>query len=200
MRRIAPLALLAACGGADKEEGEEDLTVLRVSVTFDAPWGIGALEVAIGDETWPASEGAPESGHSVALILDDALAGSPIDIEVWGLSGGARIAWGVEIGTPVLHDAVAVTIALTRLPCGDFCIEGATQCAGDGVATCERSEGCLAWSDSTPCSKDAPFCSLGLCATTCVDECAAGARMCDGAGAWRECGNVDSGSFTQIVT
>lgn len=56
--------------------------------------------------------------------------------------------------------------------CTDACADGAVECSGNGVRTCELAgNGCLAWSPVTACGTG-ESCSNGVCSATCADECA----------------------------
>ncbi len=85
-------------------------------------------------------------------------------------------------------------MALARLPCGAWCSEGETRCAGTGVAVCEQrdEDDCLEWSEPVSCPVEAPECALGTCMAECFDECAAGETRCAGPGAVEMCGDADA--------
>ncbi len=77
--------------------------------------------------------------------------------------------------------------------CADACSPaGATQCDGDGVATCEdtNGDGCLEWSEPNPCPPG-QACAAGACSAACTDACsAAGDTQCQG-DAVQTCGDLD---------
>ena len=79
-------------------------------------------------------------------------------------------------GKRILFDAIKFEDAVT---CTNACTEGAKQCSGNGVQTCQKngSTGCTEWSGATACGAN-QVCKNGACETTCTDACSAGAKRC----------------------
>jgi hypothetical protein len=62
--------------------------------------------------------------------------------------------------------------------CSDECDDGATQCDGEVIQTCEADgDGCLAWTDGTDCADDGQACDdaggEAVCVAACDDSCPA---------------------------
>ena len=180
--RFLPWMMLATLGCSPSD------TAVRLVVTYDSSWSLDGF--AMFAEQQSTLVGV---AHRVRMILPDTWADRAIAIELWGLKGSQRWAWGSVTVTPVRNREVTVEIALTRLPCGAWCTEDATSCDGDGVAVCTRNElGCTDWGAATPCPSDKPYCSLGTCLASCIDECMVGEARCDGPNALVLCGPRDS--------
>ena len=76
--------------------------------------------------------------------------------------------------------------------CTPECSEGQKACEGQGFKTCESVDGCLKWSQMTPCGEK-EICSSGSCienTSGCVPDCTEGQKKCDEDG-YRECGQFD---------
>ncbi|MGH7338008.1 MAG: hypothetical protein ACREI7_10540, partial [Myxococcota bacterium] len=176
-------ALVAVALAACANDGG---TSVRLEVTFDDAWSLDRFDLEVGDT--PAST---DAAHTVVLLLPDEWAGRPLPISVVGLRGGERHAAALVSTIPELGREVRVDVVLTRLPCGDWCTEGATACDGDRTVVCEQrdSDECFEWSAPTACPEDAPYCSLGECSATCIEECVDGESRCDGPDAVMMCGN-----------
>src|SRR5262249_6835909 len=126
-------------------------------------------------------------------LVPDNWSGRSSTVFVWGSRGGKRAAFGQVPVTPKMHEEVRVQVDLALLPCGAWCTAGAVECAGDAVATCQRTpEGCGSWGAGNPCPTDKPYCSFGVCLSHCIDECAAGESRCEGPGTLRTCGKFGS--------
>ena len=71
--------------------------------------------------------------------------------------------------------------------CVDACTQGAKTCSGSGYRTCQKgSDGCLAWSDVTPCD-EGKMCSDGTCVASCSNACSKGDRVCVDDSTYRAC-------------
>jgi hypothetical protein len=93
---------------------------------------------------------------------------------------------------PTLGETVDATIELGSIQCGQWCIEGGTECMGSGTSTCvEGSGGCLAWSapsgacgsggSAVACSTDGETCNDNDPCTqndTCSDGVCTGKPLC----------------------
>jgi hypothetical protein len=56
--------------------------------------------------------------------------------------------------------------------CEDACDEGATQCDGDVVQTCEaNADDCLVWADGTDCADEGGTCEVADGEAACVAGC-----------------------------
>src|SRR5262249_31587301 len=131
-------------------------TSVKLSVHYDPGWALERLDFTIGDQ---ATSSRPAS--TFVLLLRDDWAGMPLSIRVSGMRDGQRYAAAETVMTPSLGREIALSIDLTRLPCGAWCSPGATTCDGDGVATCEQhADGCMAWSAPVGCPAAMPSCSL----------------------------------------
>ncbi len=176
-----------ACGDAR--------TVVELHVTHEASTAIDAYDVRVGTTTGHAT-----AAPTIELVLDDDHAGMLTPVEVWGLAGGAQVAFGETRCQPILHERVQVHVDLSAL-CGVSCTLGTVRCRDDGTETCVAGPaGCPAWSDVTPCPPSEPHCSNGTCAATCTDECADGVVECDGTSGTRTCGQADSDSCRDWIT
>ncbi len=169
-----------ACAGGE--------TTVRVAVLYDDAWALNEIEVSAN-----AGSMRVAATHEVLVPVDDVWADQEIAIEIAGIRGGTRYAFGRVDVTPVLGAEVSATIVLERSPC-DECTAGSTACVGDGVVVCEAVDGCMRRSTPVACPSTAPFCSLGACDTSCVDECAEGERRCAGPDGREQCGQADSDS------
>ncbi len=173
------LLALAACGGGE--------TAVRLTLVYEDGWELDELDVSANGQsvrTAPA--------HEVLVMVSEEWTGQEIRIEVLGLRAGRRHAMGIVAVTPVNASELRATLALSVIPCGAWCTEGATACAGDGVVVCEeQADGCMGFSAPLACSGAEPFCSLGVCGAECIDECAEGERRCAGPGGVEECGRGD---------
>ncbi len=168
----------AACGPSESS--------VRLAVQYEEAWGLTELELEVEGET-------KLIGISPELLIwvKDEWVGHDITIEVTGLRDGERHAWGRVIVRPLAGTEIRAMVALSRLPCGAWCTEGATSCDGDNVVTCEEQEdGCFRWSARVPCSNETPYCSLGACRTECIDECAEGESRCAGSVGVEQCGRT----------
>lgn len=179
------LALSACLASACSSE---DGTWLRLEVTYDAMASLDAMRVQVHERQAPAA-----ASQVIKVRIPDAWAGRSAEVGLWGLDREAAVAYGVAQVTPERGRSVTVPITLVKIPCGAWCSEGATACAGDGVATCEvDADDCMAWSSPSACPADAPSCSHGVCSDVCVDECAEGEWRCEGPAGVRACGEADS--------
>ncbi len=177
---ILTLLLLAqACGGESS---------IRLTLVYDEPWELDELDVSVGGRAMRLV-----ATHELLVMPDKDWDGQEIVIEVFGMRGGQRYAFGAVAVTPIAGAEVHATLALSRLPCGAWCTAGTTACEGDGVAICEeQADGCVRWSTPVACSAAAPYCSFGTCDVSCTDECALGEGRCDGPEGAQSCGQADS--------
>jgi N-acetylneuraminic acid mutarotase len=179
---IAFAAAVAACTTSP--------TRIELAVTADPTWQIDHYELRIGDHAVGA---APLS--TLQLQLPDEMAGHQQDVSVWGLAGGTQVAYGSTSVTPAMHGTVSAAVTLTAITCGTFCTEGAVECMGNGITTCQmQTNGCLAWSSPMACPSAMPYCSNGTCSAQCSDECMTGQTECDSPATVRMCGQFDSDS------
>jgi len=124
--------------------------------------------------------------ESLQLLIPDDWAGIAQRIEVEGTQGGAPVAAGAVVVTPIAGQEVTAIVTLVDPSCDLVCSLGSQQCDGDGVVTCELGgDGCPTWSAATACPSEAPYCSSGSCASSCTDECISGATICEGSGSVR---------------
>ncbi len=177
--RAAAVLLLVSCGGSD--------TTVRLAIEYDDAWELNEFEISANGQIAHVN-----AAHEVLVWVSDAWAEQDITVEVAGFRDGQRYAFGRVDVTPVLGTEVRATVALSRLPCGEWCTAGSMACESDGVVVCEEQDGCMRWSTRVACPSAAPFCSLGVCDTRCIDECAAGERRCTGPGGSQVCGQGDS--------
>jgi len=175
--------LLAACGN--------DATRVHLDVATDGS-SIDYYEVRVGDHTALANP-LP----TLDLLVPDHMGGQSMTIQVWGLQAGKQIAYGTTMLTPKKHGSVSGSLTLAAVVCGEWCQEGTVACDHDGTTMCVLQEdGCMGWSEVTPCPSDTPFCSNGTCELACSDECVAGTTECDTSVGTRTCGEFDSDSCT----
>ncbi len=163
-------------------------SAVRLSVAYENAWELSALEVAADGRRIRV-----DASHEVLVLVNDTWLAQEITIDIVGLRGDERYAIGRVLVTPEREAQVRAQVVLTRLACGDWCIEGARACSADGVTVCERlPDGCMHWSARVPCPSAAPWCSLGVCDIECVDECAEGETRCAGPGGAQHCGQADA--------
>ena len=170
----------AACGN--------DAT--RVHLDVSSGPVVDYYEVRVGDHTALA-----DPLPTLELLVPDEMGGQTTAVQVWGLAAGQQIAYGTTTVTPKTHGVVDGAVALSAVVCGDWCQEGTVACDHDGTTTCTlQDNGCMGWSDTTPCPSSAPFCSNGTCQAVCSDECSTAQTECDSAVSMRSCGQFDSDS------
>jgi len=187
-RPIAMALAMALAVGCPAPKGG---TGIELTVAYREDWGLSQLRVTSGDES-----STIDARHDVRILVPDAWAATEVRLVVWGLRSAERWAHGQTAVTPILGDTVIAVVSLARLPCGAWCTEGATTCAGNAVAICGQvdEDSCYEWSEPVPCSEDAPYCSLGTCLATCVDECVPGETRCAGPGFEQVCGQAPGDS------
>ncbi len=177
------LAILALVGSGCASE-----TTVRLTVIYEDAWGLDELEVAANGRS-----ARVDPSHEVLLWLNEPWTDEEITIEVTGFRDGERMAFGTVAVLAVFGTEVSATVALSRLPCGVWCTEGARACEDDGVVVCAQEEdGCMRWSPRVACPTAVPFCSFGTCDTECVDECAQDEQRCFGPRGAQQCGQGDS--------
>ncbi|WP_394840580.1 hypothetical protein LZC95_26120 [Pendulispora brunnea] len=160
---LLPCALLVlACAGSE----DESLTAIRVSATIDPQAKLTQLQLQNGERvaTVPEAPRALAAVETVTVMLDDAAAGVPLHIDVWGLSGGARMAHGTLDVTPERHRTIDASTTLAPIGCIDECQANATQCTDQGVARCGQfdEDTCLEWGTPTACPSG-ESCAGGTC-------------------------------------
>jgi hypothetical protein len=164
-------------------------TAVRLALGYQESWHLSALVIASQSR---AGTRVP-IGREVLIRLPESAADELLTVTVTGYRNDVRYAAGEIVVQPILGTVVAASLELVRVPCGESCTVGASQCVADGVATCvEHDGGCTDWSVPAPCTTATPFCSLGRCRAECTDECAEGDRECAGPSGWRACGASDS--------
>jgi hypothetical protein len=190
-RRVRQEVILGLVAVALASCDDDAATTVRLTLRYDDAWGLDAVEIKAQAQ---GTTGGSPIARELQLLVPDAWAGRAVKIELWGLRGEERYAYGSATVSPVLKGEVRADVPLTRLPCGAWCTTGAMQCDGEAVVVCEQrnDDSCLEWSEPVPCSSDAPYCSFGVCAATCTDECATGEARCDGPSAVRQCGRTGS--------
>jgi alpha-tubulin suppressor-like RCC1 family protein len=164
--------------------------LIRLQLRYDESWGLTALEVHARGEMERI-----DPVHEIVMLPPPAWALEPLEIRVVGYRGDAPHAAARAVVIPRPDGEVSETLVLTRLPCGAWCTEGATQCEGDAIVLCVQRDGngCFEWSEPiVDVCADSAACVLGQCRTPCFDECAAGDRECVGPREVRTCGNADS--------
>ena len=175
-------ALLVACGSSE--------TRIRLDLDADPAWGIENYQLRLdghGATAAPLAE--------LEMVVPSDMAGRNVELDVWGLVGGAQVAYGITMVTPVMHSTVIAHVTLAAVSCGTWCTLGDAACANDGQIACEmQSNGCVGWSTPVACPAETPYCSNGACAAQCTDECTIGATTCDSSAAVRTCGQFDSDS------
>ena len=183
LRIFVLLLLLSNCSEAP--------TSLRIHLIYEQSWSLDRVELSLADLS-----DSVNIADELTIFLPEETTGKLHTLHVSAYRGEERYAYGAVEVIPVLHQEVAATITLTRLPCGAWCTEGQTECRKDGVVVCEQRDDdhCFEWSESVPCPSDSPYCSLGQCAPQCIDECAEGEQRCAGPGSMRVCGQGDSDS------
>src|SRR5262249_3504430 len=150
---------LAAC--------QPPTTRVHVEVTGDETWDLDGYLVKIGSKT-----ALVDPVPAVDLVLPNEMADHEHELSLWGLVSGDQVGYGPTTCTPVFADTVNAAVTLVTVDCGQVCTLGAVACSDNGVMTCEeQTDGCLGWSEITPCPSATPFCSNGTCAAQCSDEC-----------------------------
>lgn len=189
MRRLAVALLAAAASVVAASCSSSSVTAVRLDVRYDETWDLDALSVSARE----TDRDAPLADE-LLVEVPDGWAGEELEMMVTGLRAEQRVAAGRTTVTPELGREVTAVVALSRLPCGAWCLEGDTQCQGDGVVRCEQRDDdtCMEWSEPMRCTGETPSCSLGRCLPECVDECAEGESQCVGPGRMRRCGQTDS--------
>jgi uncharacterized protein DUF1554 len=177
---IAVAVAVTACGGGSE-------TRVHLAITGESPQ-MDDYQLAVGTRSALAK---PEA--TLDVVIPDDLAGAEVDLQLWGLAAGQQIAYGSVSVTPNLHGTIDATVVLLPISCGQFCMDGAVECSGAGTITCSAGvDGCLAWSQVTPCPTAAPECTNGTCGTTCTDECSTGETRCDSPDTMQTCGQFDA--------
>lgn|GEM_PF-5307670 len=178
------VAVTVAAAAVSAPGCAQEPAAIRLSVTYDASWGLDAMELRSGAR---AEQLAPT--REISLLVGDDAASSPMALELVGFANGELRARGTTTVTPEPGRTVSAQIDLRAAACDSPCEAGDVRCQADGVQTCEAdTDGCTGWSAAVACPGDAPFCSLGRCGTTCVDECSE--SVCDG-DVYRDCGQFD---------
>ena len=183
MKRITIFCIVAilapaACNSAST-------TALHLSVSYDSTWQLSNLDVIAQDLTRSV-----DVQSDVTVLVPDNWAGLPITIDVWGSRDDTRFAHGQVVLTPTLNKTVDGSVVMARIPCGEWCNAGDTECIGNGTATCEvdATTGCMEWTAPVDCAGANPYCAFGTCLAACVDECNLGDTRCTGPGAVEMCG------------
>jgi hypothetical protein len=181
---LACLGWLAACAAPSA-------TAIELDVSYDESWRLTALAVRGADN---ASSIAPR--RKIRILVPEVWTATSIKFDLRGMRGDSVRARGSVTVTPIADRTVSAPVALALVPCGAWCVAGATTCTGDGVSVCEQRDDdrCFEWSDPVPCGGAAPYCSLGTCLAACVDECADGEVRCAGPEGVQRCGQADSDS------
>ena len=177
------LALFAI--GAVASCNSSSTTALHLNVTYDSTWQLSNLDVIAQDLTRSV-----DVQSDVTVLVPDNWAGLPITIDVWGSRDDTRFAHGQVVLTPTLNKTVDGSVVMARIPCGEWCNAGDTECIGNGTATCEvdATTGCMEWTAPVDCAGANPYCAFGTCLAACVDECNLGDTRCTGPGAVEMCG------------
>ena len=180
---LALVAAFAACG-------ESESTRVDVVVAVGGNLIVDEFRAELGPHSASAA-----ANEQLQLFIDDALAGQPSSLQVWGLASGVEVGYGATTVTPIAHDGTIATVTVTALACDTSCEEDAVVCSDDGTTRCElQPDGCLDWSPVEPCPAAEPYCSDGTCSATCADECTATEPVCAGGFATRTCGQFDGDS------
>src|SRR5450432_4172668 len=174
-------AVLATCG--------DSTTSVRLQIVAAPALSLDGLAVTID-----SSRREEAMTESLQLLMPNDWAGIAQRIEVEGTHGGATVAAGAVVVTPISGQEVTAIVTLVDASCELICDIGSHKCNGDGTVTCELgADHCPTWSAATACPSATPYCSNGTCSDTCIDECVTGATMCEGAEV-RMCGQADSDS------
>jgi hypothetical protein len=185
---VLALALLLL-GGCTEDVG----TSIRISLVYKDGWRMGDADVILSQADNTKLERRSSISHELLVLVPDALAGSVMPLEVWGVRQEERISHGSAVALVRKGETVEATIVLDRLPCGVFCDPDEVECEGGGVATCEEdADGCMQWSVPAMCPAEQPFCSSGVCGTVCANDCVAGQGTCTDATTQRACGEFDN--------
>jgi len=165
-RAVALLGLFAPVFACAASQEEEALTAIRVRAAVDPASNLTQLQLQSGERlaTVPDAPRPLTAVETVTVMLDDAVAGVPLHIDVWGLAGSKRVAHGTVDVTPELHRTLDASATLTAIGCTDECQANATQCTDQGVARCGQfdEDACLEWGTPTACPSG-ESCAGGAC-------------------------------------
>ncbi|HEU4733087.1 MAG TPA: hypothetical protein VFT22_34575, partial [Kofleriaceae bacterium] len=123
--RAASAALLAAVLGCVAACSSEHVgTSLRIALGYEEISALDTAEVTLQDRTQTAP-----IAHELLLLVPDEVAGTEMQVEVWGLRAGKRAAFGRATAVPMLGKTIAVSLQLFA------CSPG---CDGDQLTSCKE--------------------------------------------------------------
>ncbi|HET7502081.1 MAG TPA: hypothetical protein VFK02_13785 [Kofleriaceae bacterium] len=114
----AVVACVAACGS------EHAGTSLRIALGYEEITGLDTAEVTLQDRT----QSAPIA-HELLLLVPDELAGTEMQVEVWGRRDGQRAAFGRATAVPMLGKTIEVSLQLFAC---------SPRCDGDQLTSCKE--------------------------------------------------------------